>query len=169
MRIFLILALIATSFQVDAQKFGYVNSAQILQSLPEVASADAELRGIRDNLEAEMEKKMKSFQTSYQAYLNEVEEGLLSKQQMADREKILNKSRPEIANMEQQFSQTISVKREELLQPILNKVDEVIKTMGDEGNYTMIFDTSGSGSLLYAPDGDDLTQKVLAKLGVSGD
>jgi Skp family chaperone for outer membrane proteins len=55
-------------------------------------------------------------------------------------------------------------KRQELLQPILTEVDSVIQVIGKEGKYTMIFDTSVSGALLFAEDGNDLTDTVQARL-----
>jgi hypothetical protein len=57
-------------------------------------------------------------------------------------------------------------KREQLLQPILNEVDAAIQAIGKDGQYTMIFDTSVSGGLVYAVESDDLMPAAKAKLGI---
>lgn len=166
MRLFLLLTFCLTALTAYSQKFGYLNSTAILQTLPEIKQADAQIKELRESLGAEMDQKMTKFQTSYQAYLNEVDEGLLSKSQMQERESLLSKSRADIGKFEQESTQTIAQKREALLRPILEKVDNAIQMIGDEHDYTFIFDTSASGTLLYAPEGDDITHLVLARLGV---
>lgn len=166
MRLLLLLTFCLTALTAHSQKFGYLNSTVVLQALPEIKQADAEIKKLRESLGAEMDQKMTKFQTSYQAYLNEVDEGLLSKAQMQERESLLSKSRADIGKFEQESTQKIAQKRETLLKPILEKVDNAIQAIGDEHNYTFIFDTSASGTLLYAPEGGDITDLVLTRLGV---
>lgn len=50
----------------------------------------------------------------------------------------------------------VTAKREELLKPILTKVDDAIKAVAKESGYAMIFDTS-TGAMLFAADTDDVT------------
>lgn len=148
------------------QKFGYVNSAELLASLPEVDAADAELETFQTQLISQGQEKVQAFEKNYNAYLEEVNQGLLSKVQMAEREKKLNKEQQAIAEFEKEVQLKVLQKREALLQPILNKVDEAIQAVGDEGGYSFIFDTSVNGAILHAPDTDNLINAIKAKLGV---
>lgn len=161
----LILSLFLT-VSLSAQKYGFMSSSDIIQQMPDVKAADAQLIEFQKSLEAEGKKKMDKFQTSYQAYLNEVDEGLLSQLQIQEREELLAKSRQDIGKFEQEAQMKIAQKREELLGPILEKVDKAIQEVGKENNFTFIFDTSASGTLLYAPEGDDISSLVKAKLGI---
>ncbi|HDQ44581.1 MAG TPA: OmpH family outer membrane protein [bacterium] len=54
-------------------------------------------------------------------------------------------------------------RRAELLQPVIEKINEVIEQVGDEGSFDFIFDTI-AGNLLYAQEKHDLTDKVLQHL-----
>ena len=63
------------------------------------------------------------------------------------------------------IQQLVQAKREELLKPILDKVDVAIKAVGKEGGYLYIFDTS-TGATLYALESEDVLPKVKAKLGL---
>ena len=56
-------------------------------------------------------------------------------------------------------------KRESLLKPIYDKVNDAIKKVAKDGGYQMIFDASTS-ILLYAEDGADVSDKVKAELGI---
>lgn len=55
-------------------------------------------------------------------------------------------------------------KQEELMAPVLEKINGVIKQLGDDEKYDYIFDTV-AGNILYASDKQvDLTDKVLEEL-----
>ena len=54
-------------------------------------------------------------------------------------------------------------RRAELLQPIIDKVNEVIQTVGADGGFDFIFDTV-AGNLLYAKEQHDVTPQVLEAL-----
>ena len=150
---------------LQAQKFGYVNSAELLASLPEVKAADAELETFQNQLIAQGQDKVKSFEDNYRAYRADVEAGTLSQVQMAEREQTLATEQKGIQDFEKEVQLKVLQKREELLQPILERIDTIIKDIGKEGGYTFIFDSSAAGAMLYAPDGDNIIDQIKAKLG----
>lgn len=151
---------------LQAQKFGHVNTAAILEMMPEVDIADKQLEAFQEGLIKGGEAKASTFQAEYQKYLADVNSGVLSKVQQTDRETSLTKQQQEIQQYERQVQLQVLQKREELLNPILQKIDEAIQVEGKEGEYTFIFDSSVSGALLYAPDADDLMSAVKKRLGI---
>ncbi|MBK7438401.1 MAG: OmpH family outer membrane protein [Saprospiraceae bacterium] len=56
-------------------------------------------------------------------------------------------------------------RRETLYNPIIDKIDSLVKKIGKDNNYTMIFDSSQPG-YLYLPEGDNLGALVLKELGL---
>ncbi|HRH38428.1 MAG TPA: OmpH family outer membrane protein, partial [Flavobacteriales bacterium] len=54
----------------------------------------------------------------------------------------------------------------ELVDPLLARIDKAIGEVALAGNYAYILDT-GSGAVLYAAKGDDITAQVKAKLGIT--
>lgn len=158
------MAIAALSVVSFAQKFGYVNTAIILQELPEVTAADTELEAYQQQLISEGQARVAAFEQEYQGYMAAANAGELSKVQMATREETLSKEQQALQQLEQEMQFKILQKREMLLKPILEKVDKAIQDLGAEGGYTFIFDSSVQGGMLYAPDGDDLYDQVKAKL-----
>ena len=148
----------------QAQKFGYVNTTLLLQEMPEVQAVGTELETFQNQLMADGQAQVDAFEKSYVDYMTKVNNGELSKLQMAEIEQQLGKEQQAIQALEQQVQTKIMQKREELMGPILSKVDVAIKEVGKEGGYTFIFDSSLQGALLYAPDGDDLINLVQQKL-----
>ena len=59
----------------------------------------------------------------------------------------------------------IAARREDLLKPILTRVEDAVKAVATENSYLMIFDTS-SGAFLFAAESDDVSPLVKKKLGM---
>jgi len=148
----------------EAQKFGYVNTAQLLSELPEVKAADAQLEAYQQQLVAEGQAKVKAFEDKYQTYLAAANSGEMSKIEMAQKEQELTNGQQEIRALEQEVQNKIMTKRQDLLNPILQNVDSLIQTLGKEGGYTFIFDMSAQGAMLYALESEDLTDQVRTRL-----
>ena len=149
---------------VSAQKFGHINAAQLVESHPKVAAANLQLEAFRDSITAPFEVKAKAFQSKYQFYVQEMQAGTLSRVTAQTREQELQAEQEALGKEEQQIQFAILQRREKLLQPILADLDSIIDTIAKEGKYTMIFDKSANGVLLYALEGDDLTETVRARV-----
>lgn len=153
------------SAQTTPSKYGHMNLGNLLESMPETKKANEALKVFADSLTAIDEKMTKSFQEAYAQLEKEYNEGGLTPVQTQQRQAELQKQQEEIQKFEQQAQQAVGAKREELLRPILTKVDEAVKAVATEKGYLMIFDTS-SGAMLFASETDDVTAQVKAKLGM---
>lgn len=151
--------LICVTNIASGQKFGYVNSGNLLESLPEVEAADAQMASYRDELSKEGQVLVANLEKKYAEYLTKVQSGELSRIQQEELEADLNKEQQALGAMEQEAGGKIAKKREELLAPILKRADEMIQKLGKDEGYTMIFDSS-IGSLLYAVEAEDLTERI---------
>jgi outer membrane protein len=161
----LLASLLMVSFQVGlTQKFGHINSAKIIENHPKVEAANTELETFQTSILTPFETKAKAFESKYLFFMEEVNAGTLSKVSAKTREDVLRKEQQELATEEQQIQFAIMQQREKLLQPILSEIDSIIQVIGKEGNYTMIFDTSVSGALLFAQDSEDITAQVQVRL-----
>jgi outer membrane protein len=158
----LIVALLFTvSFSAQAQKFGFVNSQEILANMPEVKQADANLEALQKQLQKKGQGMVEKLQQDYLAVQKKVEQGLLSPQQQQDEAKKLEVRQQDIAKFEQDMVSQLENKRNELLEPIYKKVNDAITAVAKENGYQMIFE---QGVLLYSEPGQDVSAKVKAKL-----
>jgi|688.fasta_scaffold03837_15 outer membrane protein len=160
-----ILAVVAlfTAVGVNAQgaKFGHINSAELLASLPEVKDADKKLQEFATTMESQLKLMTNEYQSKVQAYQSQAAT-------MAD--PIKDAKVKEISDLEariQEFQQTaqesVTKKKEELYSPILKKTEDVIVEMAKEKGYAYVFDTS-AGSVIYGQASDDMMDMVKKKL-----
>jgi outer membrane protein len=152
-------------FSLQAQKFGFLNSAALLQEMPEVKEAEANLETLQKQLQARGQKLLEEFQTKYADLERRHNEGGIAPKDLEAEAQKLREEEANLGKYEQDMQRQILEKREALLQPILDRVNAAIKALAEEENYTYIFDSS-SGVLLYADDSTDVTAKVKAKLGM---
>jgi outer membrane protein len=147
----------------QGQKFGYINSADLLKIMPEAKRAEASLTAYVRNLE----NQFGSLQTDYQKKVTEFQS---QENTMADAVKQLRIKA--ITDLEQRMQQSqvagqqqIAAKREQLFKPILDKAEKAVKAVGKENGYDYIFDTS-TGSFVYSNEKHDIMPLVKKKLGI---
>ena len=159
-----ILTLALASFALADVKIGYVDSNEIMNNFDEVRQVQADLEKEQRRLESEF---------------NELVFGLDSLKQDYDRQRLLmsdtrrDEKENEIANKEKsvqkfqldKFGPEGEIYRiqNELLKPVLAKIDAAIQKVGSERGYDFILDAM-SGALLYALDSHNLTEDVMDEL-----
>jgi outer membrane protein len=163
--IFLILLTVASS-QIFAQKYGYINTQELLTNMTEMKLADSQLQLLQTELQGQGEQMVIKFEAEYKAYVAEAEKGTLSKVQMQQKEEGLTKKRQEIEQFEGKMQADLLKKKEELYKPILDKVKMEIEKLGKDGGYAMIFDAS-VGMILHANETENLMPVIKTKLGVN--
>ncbi|MFZ1751365.1 MAG: OmpH family outer membrane protein [Saprospiraceae bacterium] len=164
--LFSLLFMTATLSVANAQKFGYINSQELLAGMSEMKLADNAVKTLQNELVAQGEALVIKFEAEYKAYMTEVNGGTLSKVQAQQKEQVLIGKQDEIKKFEENIQLKVETKRQELYQPILDKVKAEIEKLGKEGGYVMIFDTS-SGVILHAADSENLMATIKTKLGVN--
>lgn len=148
------------------QKFGHVNASLLVQSHPGIPAANTELEAYRKSLSDPFDVKTKTFQTKYQFFMEEMEAGTLSKVSAENRQQELQKEQEALNKEGQEIQYNIMQKRDQVLQPILAAVDSVITVIAKDGKYTMIFDDSVNGALLFSNPAEDLTDAVKTRIGI---
>lgn len=154
---------VGTSSSLVAQKFGYVNSTEILAELPAVRAAEADLEALQKQLRKRGQDMVEQFQADVAVLQQQAEAGTLSPKQQAEESAKLEQRQQEIAAMEQKMLQDLEEKRTQLLKPIYDDVNEAIKAVATEQGYTFVFDQQ---ILLYGEESENLTAAVKSKLGM---
>ena len=156
----------ATLNAQTAPKYGHMNLGNLLELLPDTKKANDDLKVYADKLGAKDDSLGRALQAAAELLQKEYDAGLLTPVQAQARQADLQKQQEYLQKFEQDANQMVTAKREELLKPILTKVDEAIKSVAKENGYAMIFDTS-TGSMLFAAETDDVTALVKKKLGIN--
>lgn len=164
---FMVVALLATSNSLNAQgKYGHMNYGNLLEQIPEMKNGDTQLATYRDQLVKQGQAKADKWQKDVEEYQRKKQAGELTGLQIKTGEEKLAKEQQALAALEQDVINKVTAKRQEILKPILDKVDVAIKEVGKENGYSMIFDTSLYNFILSAEDSDDVTALVKKKLGL---
>lgn len=170
-RLFAALALLFCCLSgVSAQaKIGWVNTAAILEKLPEAQDAQRQI----DNLVAEWQAELAKMQNTWMQKKDEYDKKklILTDQLRADAEKELADLDKKIADYRnKKFGQNGELfnKQNELMKPVQNKVFKVVEDIAKEDDYDYIFDKSADILMLYSKDKWDLTAKVLERLSTFG-
>jgi outer membrane protein len=150
---------------IQAQKIGHINSQVILSELPEVKAAESDLEAFQTQLQKKGQKMIEDFQKRYQEVARKEQQGELSPRQLEEESKKLKAEEEAIQKFEQEMQLQIMTKREDLLQPILDRVNDAIEKVSKEKGYSYIIDLS-AGMLLFADDIYDITNDVKKILGL---
>lgn len=162
----LILAFIAAStLGLQAQKFGYVNTQALIQEIPEVKEANANIETYKAQLQKKGQDMIKSLQTKYQALEQKQASGEISPKQLEMEAQELKKEELKIAQFEQDGQKKMVDKSESLLKPLREKIQTAITDVAKENGYDYIFDYS-MGIILYADATTDVSALVKGKLGL---
>ena len=162
---FLGIALFVMSGVAQAQvKMAHVNTAEILDAMPDKAKAEKSLENYYNELQSQLQTMATEYQNKMQDY--EANQATMSNLVKQSKEKeimdLQNRIQQFQANAENEFES----KRAELLKPILDKIQNAINTVGKEKGYTYILDLA-TGAAVYVGDAAvDATNDVKAKLGV---
>ena len=153
------------AFFANAQKFGIVNSQEIISMLPEVKEASANIETFGNQLQKKYQQMITSLQAKYQDLERKQAQGEISPKQLEEEAKVLKDEESKLAQYEQSSQQQIVEKQNTLMQPIMERINEAIKSVATENGYTYIFDGS-VGFVLYADETTDVSTLVKGKLGL---
>ena len=161
---FTILSTIWLSIAFSEIKIGYVDSNEIMNNFEEVRQVQVDLEKEQKRLEAEFNDLVYSLDSLKQDY---------ERQRLLMSDTRRNEKETEIANKEKSIQKfqldkfgpegEIYRKQNQLLKPVLGKIDEAIQKVGSERGYDFILDVM-SGALLYALDSHNLTEDVMDEL-----
>ncbi len=149
---------------VNAQKFGHVNSQEIIQAMPEFTKARTDIEALAKQYDADLKSMQDEIQKKAEA---------LEKEQASLPANIKQRRETELQEMYQKYQQSaqdnqqaLAKEQNEKMQAITTKVVEAIKQVGQAGNYVYIMDMASGIPYISTTLSTDVTTEVKAKLGL---
>lgn len=158
-----LVAFIALTASVSAQKLGHINSNDLLLAMPERNSVESQIKSYAQELENQLGTMSSEYQAKVADY--QAKEATMTDAIKQDKIKEITNLETRITEFQKTAQQDLQNKEESLLKPIIDKAKKAIEDVAKENNYTYIFD-SGVGVLLYQKDSDDIMPMVKKKLGL---
>ena len=148
----------------NAQKFGHVNSQEIIQAMPEFAKARTDIEALTKQYEADLKSMQEELQKKSEAY--EKEQATLPANIKQRRETELQEMYQKIQQSYQDNQQALAKEQQEKMQAITTKVLDAIKAIGAAGNYVYIMDVTSGIPYISTTLSTDVTAEVKKKLGL---
>lgn len=165
--LFALIVIFCFSSAALAQKYAYVDTDYIMENIPEYNDAQDILNELSARWQKEIEVKYSELDKLYRSY--QAESALLPADlKQKKEEEIIAKEKAIKTFQQDKFGPEgeLHKKRIELIQPIQEKVFNVISEIADTRNYDFIFDKAGSTNILYSNPRLDLSDEVLDQLGM---
>jgi len=160
----LLVAIACFSFtSLEAQKYGYIDSNALIETMPAVKQMRPELEALSTQLNKKREQMYTTYKEKGEAARLKQEAGGLSPKEAETVQGELAALEQEIMKYEQTMQTKLASKEQELLNPILEKVQTAIEAVAKENGYTMIFNAA---VLLYADEMTDVSALVKTKLAM---
>lgn len=170
-KLFITALTLLVSLSINAQNFklGYTNVEFILQNLPESKDIQTKLSTEKAQYDKLYQDKLAEAQKLYEDY--QKNSASMSTVIKADKEKTLQNKQNELQELQQNAEGALSRKQQELIAPIMEKIQTAIDAVAKENAYTFVLNSdAGYGTtpvILVAPESDNITNLVFKKMGVT--
>ena len=151
-------------FALFAQKFGHLNSADIIQVMPEYAAAQTELQNLEKQYTNELQMMEAELTKKSDAY--DKEKATLPANIQQRREQELQELYGKMQQYYQQSQQELQMASQEKMAMLTEKISKAIKEVGVAGGYLYIFDVASGIPYISETLSTDVTAAVKAKLGI---
>ena len=152
----------ATSLSVAQSKIAHINTTDLVQAMPEMKAAQAEIEKLTKTYEAEIKTMATELQNKMKQYQAEVD--TKTEEENAKRAQEVQTMEQSIRQFQGQAQQDLQKKEADLLKPIFDKAKAAINKVAKAQGFQYVLDsTQGSGVLVS--DGKDLLADVKKELG----
>lgn len=155
------------AFQVNAQRYGIVDTKYILDKIPEYKEAQKKLDQFSLQWQKEIDDKQAALDKMYRDF--EAEQVMLSDELKKKREDELFVREKEVRDLQRKrfgFEGDLFKKRQELVKPIQDKVYNAIQKIAVNRSFDFILDKSEGITVIFADPKLDRSEDVLRELGV---
>lgn len=154
--------LICTNSVAQELKFGHVNIQKLVSEMPEKLEADKNLQAEAQKLDQTLTVMKEELDAKYTEYIEKRDS--LPDLIRATKEKEIQEINQRMQSFQMQAQQTIQQKEQQLLKPIVEKVQKAIDTVGAENGFIYIFDVNSRVVLYHSDKSTDVEELVKAKL-----
>lgn len=154
---------VATTSFVNAQtKVAHIDVTELLAAMPEMKSAEAELKKLQETYNADIQASMTELRNKYTQYQNEA--ATKSKEENEKRAVELQGFEKNIQEAQQAAQQEFQKKQGVLFAPISEKAKAAIEKVAGAQGFDYVIDAQAGGGLIVS-NGKNLLADVKKELG----
>jgi len=145
-----------------AQKFGHLNTQQVMNDMPEFVKARGEIEATAKQYENDLKAMQEELQRKASEY--DKTKSTMNATKQKETEESLMQLNEKIRTAYQDNSQALQKAQQETMQPITAKLVKAIQAVGKAGNYVYIMDVTAGIPYISETLSEDVTAKVKAEL-----
>ena len=163
----LLVILLLAPMAVMAQKFGHVNTQDIIQAMPDYTKAKNEIDALQKQYEADLKSMQDELTKKSQDY--EANEKTFPENIKQRRQQELQDMYQRLQQAQEDNTQAFQKAQETKMQPVTQKVLDAVNAVAKEGQYVYVMDKNASqaaGIIINEAISTDITAQIKAKLGI---
>jgi outer membrane protein len=151
--------------EISAQKYGHINSTEVVQSMPEFKQMNVAV----EKRKKDAQMRVQLMYNSYQQKAKELNQYGASMMEavLEERKKELDSLQRGIATFEQTEGTEIQNYQDKLLKPLYDKYHKIVAAVAKENGYSYVFDVATGGVAYYPETAGNITELVKQKLGTN--
>lgn len=159
----LLIAIVALGFTqlTQAQKIAHINLDEVVASMPEAKAMQSSMEKLGKTYESEIKAASTALKAKFDRYT--AEEKSKTPQENQQRATEVQQEQGKIAQLQQAAQQELQKKQNELLEPIVKKAQDAIKTYAKQKGIQYVLDAR---TIIYAEGGEDISGAIKTKLGI---
>ncbi len=161
------LVILMSPWRMNAQSTAIINIADVLENMEDYKNAQAQLDKLAEQWQQEINAEFEKIKSMYNKY--NAEEVLLNENERKTREDAIVQREKEVREMQKlRFGPEgdLFQKRQQLVEPIQDKVYNAIQEYAELHNIDIVMDKSSSAGLIYSNDKYDKTEDIKRKLNI---
>jgi len=165
--LFAIIFISTLSFNITAQRVAIVDVSDILENLDEYKTAQNELDKVAKQWRQVIIKEQDKIKALYNEY--EAESVLMTEDMKKQKEDAIIKKEKEVRELQRGYfgpKGELFQKRQEMVQPIEDKVFTAITNYAEDRGFDVVLDKSSGPGVLFVNEKFDKTQDIKKKLGI---
>ena len=164
----LIIVMAGCALTSMAQKFALVDMEYVLSNIPAYEVANNNLEQLSQRWQKEVETVNKEAEAMYKNYQSQLPM-LSDAQKKAKENEIVAKEKEAVQLQNKYFGPDgeLFQRRQALMRPIQEEVYNAVKQVSEEHGDMCIFDRASSTSIIFASPRIDVSNEVLAKMGIA--
>lgn len=164
--VLIILIGLVFGIQMNAQRFGIVDTELILAKMPDYSQAQKQLDQLSQQWQGEIESLLSEKEALEKAY--NAEEVILTEEKKEEKLAVIKQKGEEALALQRKYfgpDGEIFKKRRELIRPIQDKVYNAVQEVARKKKLDVVFNKSSDLVVLYNNKKADISDDVLEKLG----
>lgn len=149
----------------NQEKTAYVNNKKLIQDYKGMVDTEAKFTKKSETLSKNLDSVAAQFQQEVQAYQKAMES--MSSSERAKREEELMAKQQQLRQQQQVIGRALNQQSTKAIDSIIVVVKDFVAEYGKEHGYTYIFGSTEAANIMYAKEGEDITEEILKELNAT--